>query len=102
MTKPRRCLPAVVALLAAVMTVPRAAALPGGRPVADPIPESPLASGLGLTLERCASFPQSEPTPAPVDPRLVRRARINFMGEVPDGSGRMYVPDLNGRLYLVE
>jgi glucose/arabinose dehydrogenase len=24
------------------------------------------------------------------------------MGEVPDGSGRMYVPDLNGKLYLVE
>ena len=31
--------------------------------------------------------------------RLARHARINYMGEVPDGSARMYVPDLNGKLY---
>jgi hypothetical protein len=101
MTNPIRRLGAIAAMLALLLGVPRAAAT-DVRPIEDPIPGGPLASGLGLTLEEFARFPASEPTPTPVDPRLVRRARINHMAEVPDGSGRMYVPDLNGRLYLVE
>ena len=32
----------------------------------------------------------------------MRHARINYIGEVPDGSGRQYVPDLNGPLYLLD
>ena len=32
----------------------------------------------------------------------MRHARINYLGELPDGSGRLAVPDLNGKLYLVE
>ena len=32
----------------------------------------------------------------------MRHNRINFLGEVPDGSGRLYVPDLNGNIYLVD
>jgi hypothetical protein len=32
----------------------------------------------------------------------VRRNRINYLGEVADGSGRLYVPDLNGKLYMLE
>jgi Glucose / Sorbosone dehydrogenase len=71
-------------------------------PVRDPIPEMPSQSRLGLVLEEYASFPQSFPTPAPTDQRLMRIARINTVMELPDGSGRRAVPDLNGYLYFVE
>ncbi|RSM49997.1 hypothetical protein DMB66_43945 [Actinoplanes sp. ATCC 53533] len=70
--------------------------------VYDPIPTEPVTSRLGLVLTEYASFPQSQPTPAPTDPRLMRKARINTIMEVPDGSGRRAVPDLNGGLYLVK
>src|SRR5262249_13020330 len=70
-------------------------------PVSDPVPAAAIPSGLALTVEPFAVFPKSEPIPEPTDPRLVRRARINYLGEVPDGSGRMFVPDINGPLYLV-
>ncbi|MFI7606563.1 PQQ-dependent sugar dehydrogenase [Micromonospora sp. NPDC049366] len=70
-------------------------------PIYDPIPEAQIQSRLGLVLSEYASFPKSEPTPAPTDQRLVRQARINTIMEIPDGSGRRAVPDLNGRLYVV-
>jgi glucose/arabinose dehydrogenase len=91
----------VVALVAA-LGGPPASAQPPGEPISDPIPENPIPSGIGLVLEEYAQFPLSEPTPPPTDQRLVRQARINYIGDVPDGSGRKYVPDLNGKLYLVE
>src|SRR6185503_2325511 len=69
--------------------------------VADPIREDPVVSSLGIVLREIATFPQSDPTPAPTDPRLRRRARINYLGEIPDGSHRRFVPDLNGTLYLL-
>lgn len=102
MTKLRSCLLTIVAVLAALVSVPQTAARADDQPITDPIPERPITSDLGLTVEEFASFPKSEPTPAPVDPRLMRWARINYIGEVPDGSRRMYVPDLNGTMYLVE
>jgi hypothetical protein len=71
-------------------------------PVYDPVPESQVQSRIGLVLEEYASFPKTEPTPAPTDGRLMRQARINTIMELPDGSGRRAVPDLNGKLYLVE
>jgi len=71
-------------------------------PIADPIPEDPIASDLALVLREVATFPRSEPVPPTTDPRLVRWARINYLGEVPDGSRRLFVPDLNGTMYLVE
>ncbi|MCD5312102.1 PQQ-dependent sugar dehydrogenase [Kineosporia babensis] len=71
------------------------------QPLDDPIPEQTIQSGLGLVLTQFATFPQSTPTPEPIDPRLMRRARINAIVELPDRSGRMAVPDLNGMLYLV-
>ncbi|MEW2383985.1 PQQ-dependent sugar dehydrogenase [Micromonospora sp. NPDC047707] len=71
-------------------------------PVDDPIVEMPTQSRLGLVLTEYASFPQSFPTPAPTDQRLMRTARINTLMELPDGSGRRAVPDLNGTLYLVQ
>ncbi|WP_281155548.1 hypothetical protein [Streptomyces sp. HYC2] len=90
-----------VALLATLVTTPLAAA-EANDPIINPIPETPITSDLGLTVEEFASFPKSEPIPTSTDPRLDRWARINYIGEVPDGSGRMCVPDLNGRMYLVE
>uniref|UniRef100_UPI0039BFC956 PQQ-dependent sugar dehydrogenase n=1 Tax=Lentzea alba TaxID=2714351 RepID=UPI0039BFC956 len=70
-------------------------------PVADPLP-TPGASGLGLELTEVAQLPESKPVPPPTDARLRRHNRINYLGEVPDGSGRLFVPDMNGKLYLLD
>jgi hypothetical protein len=71
-------------------------------PVYDPVPTEPVTSRLGLVLAEYASFPQSFTDPPLIDQRLNRVARINTIMELPDGSGRRAVPDLNGNLYLVE
>ncbi|AOS63878.1 PQQ-dependent sugar dehydrogenase [Actinoalloteichus hymeniacidonis] len=78
------------------------AADPADEPITDPIPEKPIQSRLGLVLDEYAQLPESEATPPATDPRLIRHNRINFVGEVPDGSGREYIPDLNGPLYLLD
>ncbi|WP_285680028.1 PQQ-dependent sugar dehydrogenase [Actinoplanes sp. NBRC 103695] len=70
--------------------------------VYDPVPTEPVASKLGLVLSEYARFPQSFTQPPLEDQRLNRIARINTIMELPDGSGRRAVPDLNGNLYLVE
>ncbi len=62
----------------------------------------PEQSRLGLVLEEYAQFPQTFTNPPPTDQRLKRIARINTIMELPDGSGRRAVPDLNGKLYLVK
>jgi glucose/arabinose dehydrogenase len=98
---PRRMLGLLLSMaFAASLAAPTAGAQTGD-PIRDPIPEEPVTSGLGLKVEQFAQLPQSTPTPAPTDQRLVRWNRINYLGEVPDDSGRMYVPDLNGRLYML-
>lgn len=102
---PRRRARSLGALLAAATLVAGtlvAAPAHAAGGVTDPIPEMPEQSRIGLTLSEYASFPQSQTTPAAVDQRLVRKARINTLLEVPDGSGRTAVPDLNGNLYLVK
>lgn len=71
-------------------------------PITDPVPEGPAPADLALVLEEVAQLPESDPTPTPTDPRIMRHNRINFVGEVPDGSGRLYVPDLNGPMYLLD
>ncbi|HEX4567133.1 MAG TPA: hypothetical protein VH138_10915, partial [Vicinamibacterales bacterium] len=76
-------------------------AVQSSAPVLDPVPDAPIPSGLALKVERFAVSPKSQPIPEPTDPRLVRTARINYLGELPDGSGRMFVPDINGALYFV-
>jgi len=54
-------------------------------------------------LEEFAQLPASTPNGPWTDARIgTRHNRINHVGEVPDGSGRLYVPDLNGDLYLLE
>ncbi len=58
--------------------------------------------GLSVVLTEYAQFPQSFTTPALTDQRLNRIARINTVMEVPDGSERRAVPDLNGNLYIVK
>ncbi|MEV1113715.1 PQQ-dependent sugar dehydrogenase [Actinosynnema sp. NPDC049800] len=93
---------AVVLAVAVVVSV----AVPAGGspddPIADPIPQDPIRSRLGLVLDEVARLPASTPTPPTTDTRLNRHNRINFVGEVPDGSGRRYVPDLNGPLHLLD
>ncbi|MFC3505668.1 PQQ-dependent sugar dehydrogenase [Micromonospora krabiensis] len=89
---------AAAALTLSLLVAPPAQA---ADPIYDPIPQAQIQSRLGLVLSEYASFPKSEPTPAPTDQRLVRQARINTIMEIPDGSGRRAVPDLNGRLYVV-
>ncbi|MFC6016392.1 PQQ-dependent sugar dehydrogenase [Plantactinospora solaniradicis] len=94
---------ATASLTAAALVLSALVASPAqADPIYDPVPQPPIQSGLGLVLEEYAAFPKSEPTPAPTDVRLMRHARINAIVELPDGSGRQAVPDLNGRLYLVE
>jgi hypothetical protein len=90
--------------LALLVASPLVSPAPGQTetPIDDPIPEDPIVSGLGLTLEEFVTMPPSEPSMPPTDPRLMRWARINYLGEVPDGSGRLFVPDLNGKMYLIE
>ncbi|MEU6037203.1 PQQ-dependent sugar dehydrogenase [Actinomadura sp. NPDC047616] len=110
MTKIRWSPPTLVALVTALFASLVAALLaapPQARaddPIVDPIPEDPVPSGIGLVLKEVAQLPQSTPTPAEMvtDPRLKRHNRINYVGEVPDHSGRLYVPDLNGNLYFLD
>src|ERR1700716_2550654 len=87
MSKYRRYLLAVVAAGAMVALTARPA-VAESVPVADPIPEQPIMSNLALTLQEFAQFPKSETTPPPIDPRLMRFATINYIGQLRDFSGR--------------
>ncbi len=89
-----------VAVVSGALSVPRALPHTDG-PITDPISEEPIVSGLALTLREFVTMPPSDPPPID-DPRVKRWARINFLGEVPDRSGRLFVPDLNGKMYLIE
>ena len=102
-TRLRWSVPTILALAASLLAAPPAAARDDG-PVIDPIPEDPAPAGLGLVVQEVAQLPESEPTPPDMvtDPRLERHNRINYVGEIPDGSGRLYVPDLNGKLYFLD
>lgn len=72
-------------------------------PITDPVPRQIKSSTLGLVLEEYAQLPASEPNGDWTDVRLGdRHNRINYIGELPDDSGRMQVPDLNGSLYLID
>ena len=96
----RRLLLPVVLVMSTLAGLPAAARAADGA-VHDPVPTEPVTSRLGLVLSEYASFPRSFTDPPLDDQRLNRTARINTVMEVPDGSGRRAVPDLNGNLYLV-
>lgn len=74
--------------------------LPPFTPPSWPLPE-PSPDGFGVTLTKFLTLPRSEPKPPVPDDRLERYNRINYLGEIPDGSGRLYVPDMNGMLYVI-
>ncbi|MQS35944.1 PQQ-dependent sugar dehydrogenase [Streptomyces katsurahamanus] len=101
MPKPRRARRALTAgaLLIALLASPAFAQ--DDAPISDPLPD-PTPSRHGLVLTEFATLPKSESVPPPTDSRLKRWARINHLGEVPDRSRRLYVPDLNGKLHLLD
>ncbi|NOW00591.1 PQQ-dependent sugar dehydrogenase [Isoptericola chiayiensis] len=70
-------------------------------PLLNPLPD-PSRSNLGIEVTELAQLPESQTTPATGDQRLVRHNRITHLDEVPDGSGRLAVPDMNEILYLVD
>lgn len=74
--------------------------LPPFTPPSFPLPE-PRPDGFGVTLTKFLTLPRSELIPPVLDPRLERYNRINYLGEIPDGSGRLFVPDMNGMLYVI-
>ncbi|RIJ70598.1 hypothetical protein D1871_18615 [Nakamurella silvestris] len=61
------------------------------RPVVNPVPQTPQASDLTLTIEPVAQVPPTQGS-----------ARINFVSEIPGSPGRLAVPDLQGPVYVVE
>ncbi|KON72419.1 hypothetical protein M768_15730 [Cellulosimicrobium cellulans F16] len=70
-------------------------------PLLNPLPD-PTPSTLGIEVTELAQLPASQTTPATQDPRLVRHNRITHLDEIPDGSGRLMVPDNNAVLYTVD
>lgn len=110
--------PKALALFAAAVVLLSACGTPGGgppdpddasdfgtpKPFAAPSPPlpDPKPDGLTLTLTEFAQLPPSKTNPpVPRGDKLDRHNRINYLGELPDGSGRLYVPDLNGSLYFL-
>ncbi|MGI6877209.1 PQQ-dependent sugar dehydrogenase [Microbacterium sp. gxy059] len=73
----------------------------GEDPLLNPLPD-PTVSDLGIELEELSQLPESETTPETQDERLIRHNRINALDELPDGSGRLMVPDMNDILYMVD
>ena len=74
------------------------------KPFAAPSPPlpDPKPDGLTIALTAFAQLPPSKTSPpVPRGDKLDRHNRINYLGELPDGSGRLYVPDLNGTLYFL-
>jgi glucose/arabinose dehydrogenase len=70
-------------------------------PPSPPLPD-PKPDGLAITLTEFAQMPPSKTNPpVPRGDKLDRYARINYLGELPDGSRRLFVPDLNGTLYFL-
>ncbi|GAB3814803.1 hypothetical protein GCM10028820_11380 [Tessaracoccus terricola] len=70
-------------------------------PLLNPLPD-PRLSTLGIEVTELAQLPESSTTPATQDQRLVRHNRITHLDEVPDGSDRLMVPDMNDILYMVD
>lgn len=63
-------------------------------PLADPVPGPLPSGGLSVTFERLARIPNS--------PATGNAPRLNMLKEVPDGSGRLFVIDQLGYLYVIQ
>jgi hypothetical protein len=63
-------------------------------PVADPVPDPLPSGGVGVTFERLVRIPNS--------PATREAPRLNMLKEVPDGSGRLFVIDQLGYLYVIQ
>lgn len=83
---------------------PQSCAAKPGDPVPNPLPGVPPVGTLGVTLSLLARLPQSKPgdkvLPPSREPIAPGYARINYVGGLPDG--RLYAPDLNGKMYLID
>ncbi|GMA30299.1 PQQ-dependent sugar dehydrogenase [Litorihabitans aurantiacus] len=71
------------------------------QPLENPLPD-PTPVSLGIEVEELAQLPASTTTPETQDQRLIRHNRVQHVDEVPDGSGRLAVPDMNAILYTVD
>ncbi len=67
----------------------------GTGPLTDPIPERVEVGNLVLGLEEFALIPASDLSGGP-------KARINYLDHAGDNSGRLFVNDLRGRLYVID
>jgi glucose/arabinose dehydrogenase len=67
----------------------------GTPPLIDPISEPIAVGDLSLRLEHFADIPASDTTGGPL-------ARINYLGHANDNSGRLFVNDLRGKLYVID
>ncbi|MFT5143128.1 MAG: hypothetical protein ACI80V_003700 [Rhodothermales bacterium] len=67
----------------------------GAPAIADPVRERVETGGLTLQLTPFASIPLS-------DPDAQATARINFLSDAGDGTGRLFVNDLRGTLYQID
>lgn len=67
-------------------------------PILDPLP--PLYhDGAAIQFKTIATLPAS--TNEPFSPSGNPRTRLNFLDYAPDGSGRLFINDLRGQLYVV-
>ena len=66
----------------------------GPGPLLDPVSEHPGEPRFSIRLEPFAVIPASDTTGGPM-------ARINYLTHAGDGSGRKFVPDLRGTLYVI-
>lgn len=62
-------------------------------PISDPIPAAITMSGLDVRLEHVATIPPTGSSPL---------TRINGATHAGDGSGRLFVPDLRGEIFVVD
>ena len=70
-------------------------------PLADPIPEKIVKGDITIALQRFARVPFTEDSGKPRQTNEAH-ARIQYMGPIPDGSGRLVINDLRGLLYITD
>ena len=67
----------------------------------DPIPEKIVKGDIAIALAEFTRVPLSEDTEKPLQTNEAF-ARIQYMGPIPDGSGRLVINDLRGLLYITD